>query len=67
VGGTVSAATRDEIVLVISALAAVSSVPLYLAAILYRAWSACWGFRITLVVFGIAAVVEFAWLLWETK
>jgi hypothetical protein len=36
----VSAATRDEIVLVISALAAVSSVPLYLAAIRYQAWSA---------------------------
>jgi hypothetical protein len=61
----VSAATRDESMLVISALAAVSSVPLYLTAIRYQAWSACWGFGITLFVFGIAAVVLFARLLWE--
>jgi hypothetical protein len=62
----VSAATRDGIMLAISFLAAASSVPLYLAAVRYRAWSACWCFGITLFVFGIAAVVLFARLLWET-
>lgn len=60
-----SAATRDEIMFAISVFAAVSSVPLYLAAVRYRAWLACWGFGITLLVFGIIAVVLFARLLWE--
>jgi hypothetical protein len=61
-----SEATRDGTTLAISFLAAASSVPLYLAAVRYRAWSACWGFGATLLVFGIVAVVEFARLLWET-
>jgi len=35
-------------------------------AVRYRAWGAVWSFGITLFVFGIAAVVLFARLLWET-
>ena len=61
-----SAATRDWLMLTISFLTAVSSVPLYLAAVRYRAWLAVWSFGLTLLVFGIVAVVEFARLLWET-
>ena len=61
-----SAATRDGAPLAISFLAAASSVPLYLAAVRYRAWLAVWSFGLTLLVFGIVAVVEFARLLWET-
>jgi hypothetical protein len=60
-----SAATRDGIMLAISFLAAASSVPLYVAAVRYRAWVATWSFGLTLLVFGIVAVVEFARLLWE--
>jgi hypothetical protein len=61
----VSAATRDEIMLAISVLAAVSSACLYVPPVRYRAWGAVWSFGITLFVFGIAAVVLFARLLWE--
>ena len=62
-----SAATRDGLMLAVSFLAAASSVPLYLAAVRYRAWLAVWFFGLTLLVFGIVAVVEFARLLWETS
>jgi hypothetical protein len=61
----VSAVTRDAIMLAISFLAAASSVPLYIAAVRYRAWGAVLAFGLTLLVFGIAAVVLFARLLWE--
>jgi hypothetical protein len=66
-GGAVGPVTRDSAVLVISFLAAASSVPLYVAAVRYRAWFAVWSFGFTLFVFGIVSVVEFARLLWETK
>jgi hypothetical protein len=62
-----SAATRDAIMLVISSLAAACSVPLYVTAVRYRAWAACWCFGLTLLVFGIVAVVLFARLLWEAS
>ena len=57
--------TRDAIMLAISLLAAAASAILYVPAVLYRAWAACWAFGISLFVFGIAAVVLFARLLWE--
>ena len=60
-----SAATRDEIMLAISLLAAVCFACLYVPAVQYRAWWAVWSFGIALFVFGIAAVVLFARLLWE--
>jgi hypothetical protein len=34
-------------------------------AVRYRAWGAVWSFGLALLVFGIAAVVLFARLLWE--
>jgi hypothetical protein len=49
----------------ISLLAAVSSACLYVPAVRYQAWAAVWAFGLTLFVFGIAAVVLFARLLWE--
>jgi len=61
-----SAATRDEIMFAISLLAAVVSLCLYVPAVRCRAWAAVWSFGITLFVFGIAGVVLFARLLWET-
>ena len=60
-----SAVTRDELMLVVSVLAAAGSACLYVPAVRYRAWGAVWSFGITLFVFGIAAVVLFARLLWE--
>ncbi len=57
--------TRDGIMFAISLLAAVLSACLYVPAVRYRAWGAVWSFGITLFVFGIAAVVLFARLLWE--
>ena len=60
-----SAATRDAIMLAISLLAAVSSACLYVPAVRHRAWGAVCSFGITLLVFGVAAVVLFARLLWE--
>jgi hypothetical protein len=60
-----SAATRDEIMFVISLIGAVCSACLYVPAVRYRAWGAAWSFGITLFVFGIAAVILFARLLWE--
>jgi hypothetical protein len=62
----VSAATRDEIMFAISLLAAVIFLCLYVPAVRYRAWGAVWSFGIALFVFGIASVVLFARLLWET-
>jgi hypothetical protein len=61
----VSIVTRDEIMLAISLLAAVCSAILYVPAVRCRAWGAVWSFGISLFVFGIAAVVLFARLLWE--
>jgi hypothetical protein len=60
-----STATRDGIMLAISFLASASSVPLYLAAVRYRAWVAVWSFGSTFFVFGVLSVVLFARLLWE--
>lgn len=60
-----SAATRDEIMFVISLIAAVCSAGLYVPAVRYRAWGAVWSFGIALFVFGIATVILFARLLWE--
>ena len=60
-----SAATRDALMLAISLLAAISSACLYVPAVRYRAWTAVWSFGISLFVFGVAAVVLFARLLWE--
>jgi hypothetical protein len=61
----VNAATRDEIMLAVSLLAAAGSACLYVPAVRYRGWGAVWYFGITLLVCGIAAVVLFARLLWE--
>ena len=58
---------RDIIMLVISLLTATSSACLYVAAVRYQAWGAVWSFGITLFVFGTAAVVLFARLLWEAS
>ena len=57
--------TRDVLMFAISLLAAAASACLYVPAVLYRAWGAVWAFGISLFVFGIAAVVLFARLLWE--
>jgi hypothetical protein len=62
-----SAAVRDEIMFAISLLAAVLSACLYVPAVRYRAWGAVFSFGIALFVFGIAAVILFARLLWETS
>jgi hypothetical protein len=59
--------TRDIIMFAISLLAAVSSACLYVSAVRYQAWAAVWSLGITLFVFGIAAVVLFARLLWEAS
>jgi hypothetical protein len=63
----VSAATRDAIMFVISLIAAVLSACLYVPAVRYRAWGAVFSFGITLLVFGVTAVVLFARLLWEAS
>ena len=60
-----SAAARDEIMFAVSLIAAAGSACLYVPAVRYRAWGAVWSFGIALVVFGIAAVILFARLLWE--
>jgi hypothetical protein len=60
-----SIVTRDIIMFAISLLAAVSYACLYVPAVRYRAWGAVWSFGISLFVFGIAAVVLIARLLWE--
>jgi hypothetical protein len=57
--------TRDALMFAISLLAAACSACLYVAAVRYRAWAAVWSFGISLFVFGVAAVVLFARLLWE--
>jgi hypothetical protein len=61
----VSLETRDAIMFAISLLAAAASACLYVPAVLNRAWAAVWAFGITLLLFGIIAVVLFARLLWE--
>jgi hypothetical protein len=53
--------------LAISLTAAACSLCLYVPAVRYRAWGAVWSFGIALFVFGIAAVILFARLLWETS
>jgi hypothetical protein len=57
--------TRDILMFAITLLVAVCSACLYVPAVRYGAWGAVWSFGITLFVFGIAAVVLFARLLWE--
>lgn len=57
--------TRDVIMLVISLLTAACSACLYVAAVLYRAWAAVWAFGVTLLVFGVFAVVMLARVIWE--
>jgi hypothetical protein len=64
-GCGVSIHTRDVIMLVISLLTAVCSVCLYVLAVLYRAWAACWYSGLTLLVFGIFAVVLLARVIQE--
>lgn len=60
-----SAAARDEIMFAVSLLAAAASACLYVPAVLNRAWAAVWAFGVSLLLFGIIAVVLFARLLWE--
>ena len=60
-----SAATRDEVMLAISLLAAVLSACLYVPAVRHRAWGAVFSFGLSLLAFGVLAVVLFARLLWE--
>ena len=57
--------TRDVIMLAISLLTAACSVALYVAAVLYRAWAACWAFGVTLLVFGVFAMVMLARVIQE--
>ena len=57
--------TRDAIMIAISLLAAACSACLYVPAVLYRAWAAVWSLGLSLLVFGVVAVVLFARLLWE--
>jgi hypothetical protein len=61
----VSIVTRDGIMFAISLLAAVLAAILSVPAVRYQAWGAVWAFGVTLFLFGIAAVVLFARLLWE--
>jgi hypothetical protein len=56
----VSVQTRDVLMLAISLLTAASSVFLYVRSVQYRAWAACWSFGLTLLVFGVVAVVMLA-------
>jgi hypothetical protein len=60
-----STLTCDALMLAISLLAAAASLCLYVPAVLCRAWAAVWSFGLTLLVFGVVAVVLFARLLWE--
>jgi hypothetical protein len=60
-----SAATRDEIMFAISLIATACSTCLYVPAVRYRAWAACWSFGITLLVFGVFAVMLFARVIHE--
>jgi hypothetical protein len=61
----VSIQTRDVPMLVVSLLAAACSLCLYVPAVLYRAWAAVWSFGVTLLVFGVIAVVMLARVLRE--
>jgi membrane protein insertase Oxa1/YidC/SpoIIIJ len=63
--GGVSSHTRDVIMLVILLLTAACSVGLYAAAVLYWAWAAVWSFGVTLLVFGVFAVVMIARVIQE--
>ena len=57
--------THDVLLLAISLLAAASSVFLYVRSVQYRAWAACWSFGLTLLLFGVVAVVMLARVLRE--
>ena len=59
--------TRDVPMLVVSLLAAACSLCLYVPAVRvrYRAWAAAWAFGVTLLVFGVIAVVMLARVLRE--
>jgi hypothetical protein len=61
----VSLEMRDALMFAISLLAAACSACLYVPAVLNRAWAACWAFGISLLVFGVFAVVLLARVLWE--
>jgi uncharacterized membrane protein HdeD (DUF308 family) len=61
----VSTETRDVLMLVVSLLAAACSLCLYVPAVRYRAWAAVWAFGVTLLVFGVIAVVMLARVLRE--
>jgi hypothetical protein len=61
----VSTQTRDVLEFAISLAAAVISACLYVPAVLYRARAAVWSFGLTLLMFGILAVVMFARVLQE--
>jgi hypothetical protein len=63
--GGVSIQTRDVLMLAISLLAAAISARLYVPAVRYRAWAAVWAFGVTLLVFGVIAVVILARVLRE--
>jgi hypothetical protein len=52
--------TRETIMLVILLLSATSSACLYVAAVFYRAWTACGYFGLTFFVCGVFAVVMLA-------
>ena len=57
--------TRDILMLLFSLITAACSVCLYVLAVLYRAWAAVWSFGLTLLVFGVVAVVMLARVLRE--
>jgi hypothetical protein len=63
----VSTETRDILMLVVSLLAAACSFCLYVPAVLYRAWAAVWSFGLSLLVFGVIAVVMLARVLHEAS
>jgi hypothetical protein len=63
----VSIQTRDVLMLVVSLIAAVCSLCLYVPAALDRAWAAVWSFGLSLLVFGVIAVVMLARVLHEAS
>jgi hypothetical protein len=56
----VSTETANLLELAISFLATACSVCLYVPAVLYRAWVACWAFGLTLLIFGVIDMVMLA-------
>lgn len=55
-----STSTADVLGLAISLLAAVCSLCLYVPAVLYRTWSVVWSSGLSLLAFGVIAVVMLA-------